>query len=56
MGIYQAGASYVKTQRTAEFTRLKNRSANRIIDKLKAQRGYGGNRRLPDQQVAEKFC
>jgi hypothetical protein len=40
MGIYQAGASYVKTQRIVEFTRLKDRSANRIIGKLKAQRGF----------------
>ena len=40
MGIYQARASYVKTQRIAEFTRLKDRSANRIIGKLKAQRRF----------------
>jgi len=40
MGIYQGGVSHVKTRRMAEFTPLKDRSANRIIGELKAQSGF----------------
>jgi len=59
MGIYQAGAIHVKTQGIGEFTRLKDRSAHRIIGKLKAQRGFVriwmdiGD--CPHQQIAERF-